>query len=101
MLVRPPGSMWQKPDALNVGEYYLIGNVHENYICVWNCQADLVASNRCACSLAIQNLGEQSGKRVLAESGEHLEMNDECWERPRNDAWLNWSCLLAKSGVQS
>ena len=27
-----PESIRAKPEALKVGEYYLIGNVHENYI---------------------------------------------------------------------
>ena len=34
-----PESIQAKPEALKVGEYYRIGNVHENYTCTRDCQA--------------------------------------------------------------
>jgi hypothetical protein len=34
-----PEPVWQKPEALKVGEYYRIGNVHENLTRMGDCQA--------------------------------------------------------------
>jgi hypothetical protein len=34
-----PEPVWQKPEALKVGEYYLNGNVHENLTRMGDCQA--------------------------------------------------------------